>query len=244
MQGQTDEPKRNWLDIPVIALMGANAVPLLGVLFLKWDAFAILLLYWAENFIVGFYSILRIAFVRTRKPVEHLRKLFFIPFFVIHYGGFMAGHGFFLLFFFRKTPAQMLKRMSQTSWPCFLEVIQELLHVTRQAYAVLPPGARPVLVGLFLSHGISFLYNYLLKREYAVDDPRTLMFEPYTRVIVMHVAIIFGGFIAMALGCPVGLVVALVIVKTVIDVKMHLHSHRKKALAAESKTWPFAGPNT
>ncbi len=236
--------KRYFSDVSVIALIAANAIPIWGVLFLKWDAFAILLLYWAENFIVGFYSILKIAFVRAPRPVEHLRKLFFIPFFVLHYGGFMAGHGFFLLFFFRKTSAQMLHRMSHTSWPCFLEVIQELLCVTRQAYATLPPGAKPVLVGLVLSHAVSFLYNYLLKREYDVGDPRTLMFEPYIRVIVMHVAIILGGFIAMALGSPVGLVAALVVVKTVIDVKMHLYSHRKKAGAPDSKTWPFESPDT
>ena len=31
--------KKDWLDIPVIALLAANAIPLFGVLFLDWDAF-------------------------------------------------------------------------------------------------------------------------------------------------------------------------------------------------------------
>ena len=41
------------------SLIGANLIPLVGVLFFGWDAATILVLYWAENLIVGFYSILR-----------------------------------------------------------------------------------------------------------------------------------------------------------------------------------------
>ena len=40
--------KKDWLDIPVIALLLANAIPLFGVLFLDWDAFSIVLLYWSN----------------------------------------------------------------------------------------------------------------------------------------------------------------------------------------------------
>jgi len=52
--------------LPLIALLGANAIPLLGVLFFEWDAFGIVLLYWSENVAVGFYNVLKIALVKMR----------------------------------------------------------------------------------------------------------------------------------------------------------------------------------
>ncbi len=43
-----------------LALIAANLLPLLGVIFLGWDAFAILLLYWAENVVIGAINVLKI----------------------------------------------------------------------------------------------------------------------------------------------------------------------------------------
>ena len=65
--------------MPVIALLAANAIPLFGVLFLEWDAFFIVLLYWSENLVIGFYNILKIAFAAVPQPADHL-KFFLIPF--------------------------------------------------------------------------------------------------------------------------------------------------------------------
>ena len=53
--------KKELLDIPVISLLIANAIPLWGVIFLGWDAFYIVLLYWTENLIIGFYNVLKMA---------------------------------------------------------------------------------------------------------------------------------------------------------------------------------------
>lgn len=45
--------------LPLICLLAANVIPLWGVLVLRWDAFLIVLLYWAENLAVGFYNVLK-----------------------------------------------------------------------------------------------------------------------------------------------------------------------------------------
>ena len=41
----------------VIALLFANAIPLLGVLFFGWNVWTILIVYWLENGIVGAFNI-------------------------------------------------------------------------------------------------------------------------------------------------------------------------------------------
>jgi len=91
--------KKHLPNAPLIALLAANTIPLWGVAFLNWDAFVIVALYWSENLIIGFYNVLKIAFARTTNAsdiVTHLSKLFLIPFFIIHYGGFTAIHGLFI----------------------------------------------------------------------------------------------------------------------------------------------------
>jgi hypothetical protein len=214
--------------LPLISLLAANAVPLFGVLFLKWDAFNIVLLYWAENLAVGFYNVLKMALVKVKEPKEHLGKLFVIPFFIIHFGGFTGIHGIFVLMMFGKSDGDFMDR---TSWPCFLAFVQILLNVVREALSIMTPQMRLAVLALFASHGISFVYNYLIKGEYARTNLGKLMAAPYGRVVVMHVAIIAGGFVLVALKSPVALLLVLVVLKTFLDVKLHLYEHSKKATA-------------
>ena len=48
--------------------------------------------------------------------------------------------------------------------------------------------------------GVLFVYNYLLKEEYKTAKSQQLMYAPYGRVVVMLLSILFGVFLAMALG--------------------------------------------
>lgn len=80
-------------------LLAANAVPLLGVLFLGWDLGLVLLLYWAESAVILFFSLLKLT------VASGVAAFFLVPFFLVHAGMFMAGHLVFLLFNFVEQPA-------------------------------------------------------------------------------------------------------------------------------------------
>jgi len=224
--------KNDWLDLPRIALLAANAIPLFGVLFLDWDAFYVVLLYWTENIVIGFYNVLKMVFAAMPHPIAHLGKLFLIPFFIVHYGGFTAIHGFFVLALFHKDGQG--PPMGGADWPCFLVFVQMLFNVIRYMYSVIPPQVRLAVLALFVSHGVSFVQNYLLKREYATAKPDKLMGSPYGRVVVMHVAILAGGFLTMAIGSPAPLLVVLVGLKTILDVNLHNREHKKAAIVVRS----------
>ena len=90
--------------LSIQALTVANLVPLIGVVFLGWDAAAIVLLYWIENLIIGLFNVFRMILVKVESPSKQFQKLFMIPFFCVHFGGFCAVHGFFLLTFFKMGP--------------------------------------------------------------------------------------------------------------------------------------------
>jgi hypothetical protein len=81
--------------LSIQALTVANLVPLFGVVFLDWDAAAIVLLYWLENLIIGLLNVLRMILVKVESPSKRFQKLFMIPFFCVHFGGFCAvqAHG-------------------------------------------------------------------------------------------------------------------------------------------------------
>ena len=219
--------QKTFSNLPLISLLVANALPVVGVLCFGWDAFAIVLLYWTENIVLGFYNVLKMAFVKMQHPAENLGKLFMIPFFVIHYGGFTAVHGVFVLAFFKQDTEGFNPFPSGETWPCFLVFVQLLFSVIGQAISMLPGNMLYAIAGLFISHGVSFGYNYFYKGERNRTNLQKLMGQPYGRIVVLHVAIIFGGFLTMALGSPVGVLLILVLLKTVIDVKLHLCERRK-----------------
>ena len=213
------------LDLPVIALIAANIIPIIGVLYLEWDAFYIVLLYWSENLVIGFYNILKIAFSAVPHPVVHLGKFFLAPFFACHYGGFTAIHGFFVLAIFKKDVN--FQSIEGKAWPCFFVFVQMLINVAKQIYLIIPSQIRFAIFALFLSHGVSFVYNYILKKEYKRAKGQKLMMAPYGRVVVMHFTVLGGAFFSFVFGSPASILLLLIVLKTIVDVNLHLRSHNK-----------------
>ena len=208
------------------ALTAANLVPLVGVIFLNWDAAAIVLLYWIENLIVGFYNVLSMILVKVESRGRQWQKLFMIPFFCVHFGGFCAVHGFFLLTFFKiGSPDKALE--APGPWMGPLIFLQLLYSVVLQLWHSRPPGLEWPALGLFVSHGVSFIRNFINGQEYLSLKINQIMTRPYKRIVLMHVAIIFGGVLIMKLGSPVLLLCVLILFKIILDIWLHVRSHRK-----------------
>jgi len=184
--------------VSLLALIGANLIPLIGIFLFDWDVRYIVLLYWFENLVVAFYNILKMAILRTGQPVKQVGKLFLISFFCIHYGGFCAVHGFFLIHFFNiGTGTSPFDGMG--GWWGPLIFIKLLISVIDKIWASRPPEMIWAVIGLTISHGISFIENYILGGEYKKSSLRYLMHRPYQRIIVMHLAILVGGIFVMRL---------------------------------------------
>ena len=80
-------------------------------------------------------------------------------------------------------------------------------------------------LGLAISHGASFVVNYLGRREYLRVSPGRQMFAPYGRLVILHLAIILGAFVSLTIGSPIGALIVLVILKTIVDLTLHLREH-------------------
>jgi ABC-type xylose transport system permease subunit len=194
-----------------LALLLANAVPIIGVVLLGWTVFPLILLYWLENVVVGGFNALKMAFAQPSEPLFWAAKLFLLPFFIVHFGGFTYVHGMLLLALFGQRGSQAFD---------LLHAVPEAIRTQQLGWAVL---------SLVLSHGLSFYWNYLRNGEYQRAALRDLMTQPYSRVIVLHLAVLFGGWIVMLLGSPTPALVLLVALKTAADVRAHLAERRKFA---------------
>ena len=105
--------------------------------------------------------------------------------------------------------------------------MQLLLDVIDAVLAQAPPEWIVAFIGLFISHGYSFVTNFLAGSERYTVTVRELMGAPYKRIVVLHVAVIAGGFAVMALGQPTLLLLVLVVLKTAMDVRLHLREHEQ-----------------
>jgi hypothetical protein len=200
---ETAKPVSAWI------LLAANLVPVAGVLLWDWSVFALIALFWMENVIVGVFFALRMLCADPRDPGLWAAKLLMVPFFCFHYGMFTAIHGLFVFTLFGG-------RAYSASG---LQVLEPALRAARELGLWLP------LAALLASHGFSFLWNYLYRGEFRSAQLTRLMAKPYGRVVVLHVAIIFGGIAAMALGSPVWALLVLLGLKIGLDLKAHLREH-------------------
>jgi hypothetical protein len=206
--------------LSLAALVASNLLPLAGVLLWGWDVGALVVLYWSENLIIGAYTLVKML------VMSPWRGLASGAFFLIHYGGFCAVHGVFVL---ALTQDQGPDVLEGDPWPLWLVFVQLLIDVIRQVLALAPPEWLFAFAALAISHGISLGLNYFGTGEYRRHDLKSLMKAPYKRIFVLHVAIILGGFGAAALGSPLPLLVLLVALKLGLDVSLHLRERRSSA---------------
>ena len=201
------------------ALVLANLVPLFGVLYLDWDVGSIVVLYWVENLIIGGYTVLKMLVTGKAGALP------LILFFCVHYGGFCAIHGVFVLELTQFAGITTSEPLAQDGHgPQVL--VQMSLNLVQQIIAAAPREFLWAVLALLLSHGTSFVLLFLGQGEYRRSTLRKLMNAPYKRIVVLHIAVIAGGFLVVKMGSPLGLLIALVALKTGMDIMLHRRSHR------------------
>ncbi len=195
------------MPLSLTALIVANLIPLAGALFFGWSAGSILVLYWAENVIIGGYTVLKFWSVpRAEGENSLLPRVLVSVFFCFHYGIFMLVHGVFTL---------MIAASGEGSGRAVDDGPAAILTYLGDG------GVGYALIGLVLSHGVSFVTNFWIGGERRRVGIGQLITQPYARLIVMHVAVLVGGFGLTLVGSPAPALAALVVLKVGLDVRSH-----------------------
>ena len=80
----------------------------------------------------------------------------------------------------------------------------------------------PALAALFISHGISFIQNFIGHQEYRNKTVGKQVHEPYQRIIFMHMVIIIGAFMMSITGDSTLVLMLVIAAKIVVDIRAHV----------------------
>ena len=198
--------------LSVLVLILANMVPVIGVFALGWKVFPIMLLFWSENVVIGFFNVLKMLTVRDRREGRSGINVFLVLFFMVHYGMFTMAHGVFVVVLFGG------KNVSP----------EQLFHVAFFARYILKEHLVLPFLSIFISHAFSFVWNYLYRGEYKRTEISRLMTQPYGRIVLLHIGLIFGGMLVTALGSTLYGLLLIITLKIAMDIPLHLREHREK----------------
>ena len=194
----------DWRQSSVISLLLANLVPVFGVLFLDWQVFTLMFLFWMENLVIGAFNVLKMLANRSSTSAGAATKYFLIPFFCVHYGFFCLMHGVIIVTIFGGGDALADFPDPAGLWRIALE--NKLMLA---------------LLCLVASDAITFATNYIRKGEYKRVGLNELMFRPYARIVVTQIVVILGGFGMQTLHSPTLGLLLLVFLKIFLDLRGH-----------------------
>ena len=202
----------------VWSLLAVNFWALTGVLSFGWDVFVLGFVYWAENAVIGVVNLPRLALARPSDGEGRgiAEKCVALPFFVFHFGVFTTVHGFVISALWKSfgggtapgAPAGLFTLLGTEplarSWPLWTAVAL-----------------------LLVSHGHSLVLNTILREEGRRVTVKQQMKAPYTRVLVMHLAVFVGAAGVLLAGLPRLFTAGLVFLKMGLDVHFHLRERAR-----------------
>lgn len=174
-------------------ILVSNLIPVAGVWFLGWSAVDAFIVYALETLIIGILTVLKliIATVFRGKDTWHtagqsskVSGLFFIVFFILHFGIFAA---------------------VQTSIFAGVAGIippgKGMMYFFFNWWEYITSDIAWMLGGFVISYLVRDFFPFLFKKEYSSVSMMLMMFQPYGRVIIQQFTVILGAmFLSFGLG--------------------------------------------
>ncbi|HYM93588.1 MAG TPA: DUF6498-containing protein [Chitinophagaceae bacterium] len=167
-------------------LIAANLLPVIGCWFWNWDPKQVFMVYALETIIAGFFTVIKMGIVtiyrktdtwNNNRSVENVSGIFFILFFLVHYGMFVA------------IQTGMFIAVSGIGKEYHLGFFEFFLHWPNYFNGDL----LYMLLGFIISYGFNMVWNFIRPGLYKTIPMMLLMFQPYGRIIIQQITVIFGS---------------------------------------------------
>jgi len=201
------ENKNTYFDNSTIILIISNIIVIILAIIEKWNIIDLLLIYWAQSMIIGFFHFLRMInhqnyVVDNKKSNLKAPKILYSIFFLFHYGWLNLFYLFYILFDYIINPFLFNKSVSiEINWIA-------------------------ILIGIFIfliNHLISYIVNYkkdiLIKRSY-----KEMMFLPYIRIVPMDIILFIGAILSTE-----NKIIVFLVLKLIADIVTHKIEHKNKS---------------
>ena len=193
----------------VLPLIVANVITIIMALFLNWSVLDVMLLYVIQSMIIGLFHFLKMlsASARMGKGAAGFGIILSL-FYLVHYGMFHAVYLFFLIGFYFALPQN------------------------GHSLIFFSAGFLITIAVFVFNHLFSFLHyaKKSVNHDFSMLDISKMMFNPYLRIIPMHITIIFGGMFLFLGIFNWAVLLLFMVLKTVVDVKMHLTEHKDELI--------------
>jgi Family of unknown function (DUF6498) len=188
-------------------VVAANAIPVAGVLLFGWQALPLLVFYWIENVVIGAVNVAKILIAGvTKDVVQRILAFVLAPFFILHYGLFCFVHGIFVFAMFT---------MSDTIH-AGVEPTTESFDLTGRVLGMLQGDSDLLwsVVALCVIQLGAFAIFWVGGRRWRDVDAVRQMFEPYGRIVVLHLTIFIATIPVLLIGQPMLAVLVLALLKS------------------------------
>ncbi|TVQ14928.1 MAG: hypothetical protein EA364_03330 [Balneolaceae bacterium] len=196
-----------------IAIVTANLIPLFGIFAGDWSVSDLILLYWLENLVVGFYWLYKKAHGHIKAGSSVLSGIEDVGFFTLHYSIFCLVHGLFVFILFFPDLADTVD-----GFAVMFEEDNGLLNLPVMLWATLNHYVTAeILFALFF---LAASHGFTSWRELSGAGPRRdgVIYEtPYPRIVFLHLFILGAGFLFMEGVLPYYLLALFVVAKTIFD---------------------------
>jgi hypothetical protein len=180
----------------------SNLVPVFGVWFLGWSAVEVFIVYALETLILGMLTVLKLLLATFAKGKDDWHNqgksskvsgLFFIIFFILHFGIFAA------------VQTSIFSGVANISPPG-----KGPMHFFLHWWEYINVDIAYMLGAFVISYLARDLFPFLLRKEYKTIPMMILMFQPYGRILIQQFTVILGSmFLTFHLGKAFILVFAL-----------------------------------
>jgi hypothetical protein len=210
-------------NFPVISLIAANVITIALAILGNWDLATVMFIYWAQSIIIGVFTVISLLGVDTKalgadlqKPVlERGGTEIIAPWFVGFYKCCIAG--FFCLHY------------GLFHWVYYAFIVESGIFGTVNF-------SDP---GIWFSCGLFFvnhLYSFMTFRNTGPKgamDINEHFFTPYRRIVPMHLTILFGSIVILALQIfgitsTMPVLVLFLLLKMYTDITAHIDKHRQE----------------
>lgn len=220
----------NWkreLTLADYVLIAANLVPVIGVWFDGWSAVSVFIVYALETLIVGVMTIMKMLSITflarpwhdwpANGKVTRQHGLFFVFFFILHFGLFAA------------IQTALFAQVAGINPPH-----SGLLHFFLHWYDYLQNDTA-LMLGIFaLGYLARDLLPFIVRKEYRQASLMLVMFMPYGRIFVQQFTVILGSMF-LGLGFDKVFIAVFAVIKTCFELFTGFESVLKKAVEGMEK---------
>lgn len=204
----------------------SNLIPVYGVWFMGWSAVEVFTVYALETLIIGILTVLKLLIATLARGNDswynqgkksQVSGLFFIFFFILHFGIFAAVQTSIF--------AGVSNIVPQGKSP---------LYFFFHWWEYINKDTGIMLMIFVLSYLLRDLMPFLIRKDYLHAPMMLLMFQPYGRIIIQQFTVILGSmFLTFKLGAVFVLVFA--VVKIIAELYLQLDQMLAKAMESAEK---------